>query len=44
MLACATYEPYFQGQSVLHALKPLLMWEYLPAVEKFRLVIETVKQ
>lgn len=29
VLACTTYKPYFQGQSVLHALKPLLMWERL---------------
>lgn len=27
-------QPYFQGQSVLHALKALLMWEYLPTVGK----------
>lgn len=44
MLARTTHKPYFQGQSVLHALKTLLTRVYLPAVEKFRLVIETVRQ
>lgn len=43
MLAHTTHKPYFQGQSVLHALKTLLTRAYLPAVEKFRLVIETVR-
>lgn len=33
VLACTTYKPYFQGQSVLHALKPLLMRECLSKSE-----------
>lgn len=46
MLACTTYELYFQGQSVLHALKPLfIMAECLSdserSGEKFRVIIET---